>query len=74
MLAALARRHGTTAEKARPVASGAASHVFRLGDAMVPCIPRTRRFLLDLVREAAVLSGVLWLVAVFIRGTLRGER
>jgi len=54
-LAAIARRHGATAESVRPIPSGVANHVFHLGEDLVLRIPRTRRFLLDLVKEAAVI-------------------
>ncbi|MGW1022983.1 phosphotransferase family protein [Streptomyces sp. NPDC002577] len=55
VLAVIAARHGTTAEQVRPVLSGAANRVFFLGDDLVLRIPRTVRFLPDLVKEAAVI-------------------
>jgi hygromycin-B 7''-O-kinase len=55
-LAAIAGRHGATAENVRPITpSGVANHVFLLGDDLVLRIPRTERFLRDLVKEAAVI-------------------
>jgi hygromycin-B 7''-O-kinase len=54
-LAAIAARHGTTAEQVRPILSGAANRAFLLGDDLVLRIPRTKRFLPDLVKEAAVI-------------------
>jgi hygromycin-B 7''-O-kinase len=54
-LAAIARRHGATAESVRPIPSGVANHVFHLGDDLVLRIPRTGRFLPDLVKEATVI-------------------
>ena len=53
--AAIAARHGTTAEEVRPILSGAANRAFLLGDHLVLRIPRTKRFLPDLVKEAAVI-------------------
>jgi aminoglycoside phosphotransferase (APT) family kinase protein len=55
-LAAIAARHGITAEQVRPILSGAANRAFLLGDELVLRIPRTRRFLPDLAKEAAVIS------------------
>ena len=54
-LAAIARRHGATAESVRPIPSGIANQVFHLGDDLILRIPHTRRFLMDLVKEAAVI-------------------
>jgi aminoglycoside phosphotransferase (APT) family kinase protein len=54
-LAAIARRHGASADSVRPIPSGTANDVFHLGHDLVLRIPRTRRFLLDLVKEAAVI-------------------
>ncbi|MBD0421601.1 aminoglycoside phosphotransferase family protein [Streptomyces sp. TRM S81-3] len=54
-LAAIAGRHGTRAEQVRPLPSGVANRVFLLGDNLVLRIPRTKQFLPDLVKEAAVI-------------------
>jgi hygromycin-B 7''-O-kinase len=54
-LAAIAARHGTTAEEVRPILSGAANRAFLLGNDLVLRIPRAKRFLPDLVKEAAVI-------------------
>ena len=54
-LATIARRHGATADSVRPIPAGVANHVFQLGDELVLRIPRTDRFLLDLVKETAVI-------------------
>ncbi|WP_372411579.1 phosphotransferase family protein [Streptomyces luteireticuli] len=54
-LASIAGRHGATAQQVRPLPSGVANRVFLLGDDLVLRIPRTERFLPDLVKEAAVI-------------------
>lgn len=54
-LAAIAGLHGTTTEQVRPLPTGVANRVFLLGDDLVLRIPRTRRFLPDLAKEAAVI-------------------
>ncbi|MEV1171548.1 aminoglycoside phosphotransferase family protein [Nonomuraea sp. NPDC049784] len=54
-LAAIASRHGTSAEQVRPLPTGVANRVFLLGDDLVLRIPRTKQFLPDLVKEAAVI-------------------
>ncbi|MEU7749224.1 aminoglycoside phosphotransferase family protein [Nonomuraea sp. NPDC049158] len=58
-LAAIAGRHGTIAEQVRPLPPGAANHAFLLGDDLVLRIPRTERYLPDLVKEAAVIPAAL---------------
>ncbi|GAA3695642.1 hypothetical protein GCM10022224_071600 [Nonomuraea antimicrobica] len=58
-LAAIASRHGTTAAQVRPLPAGVANRVFLLGDDLVLRIPRTKRFLPDLVKEAAVIPVAL---------------
>lgn len=58
-LAAIASRHGTTAEQVRPLPQGVANRVFLLGDDLVLRIPRTKQFLPDLVKEAAVIPVAL---------------
>ncbi|MFC5825921.1 phosphotransferase family protein [Nonomuraea insulae] len=58
-LAAIADRHGITAEQVRPLPTGVANRVYLLGDDLVLRIPRTKRFLLDLVKEAAVIPVAL---------------
>ncbi|GGZ29606.1 hypothetical protein GCM10010387_23740 [Streptomyces inusitatus] len=54
-LAAIAARHGSTAEGVRPMPSGVANRVYPLGDELVLRIPRTKEFLPDLVKEAMVI-------------------
>ncbi|WP_165977495.1 phosphotransferase family protein [Nonomuraea diastatica] len=54
-LAAIAARHGSTAETVRPTHSGVANRAYLLGDDLVLRIPRTKQFLADLVKEAAVI-------------------
>ncbi|MFF4987299.1 phosphotransferase family protein [Streptosporangium saharense] len=58
-LAAIAGRHGVAAEQVRPLPAGVANHVFLLGDDLVLRVPRTERFLTDLVKEAAVIPVAL---------------
>ncbi|NBE93198.1 aminoglycoside phosphotransferase family protein [Nonomuraea sp. KC401] len=54
-LAAIAARHGHTAESVRPALSGVANRAYLIGDGLVLRIPRTPRFLADLVKEASVI-------------------
>jgi hygromycin-B 7''-O-kinase len=54
-LAAIARQYGVTAENVRPLPSGVANDVFYLGDGLVLRIPRTTQFLVDPVKETAVI-------------------
>ncbi|NUW34206.1 aminoglycoside phosphotransferase family protein [Nonomuraea sp. SMC257] len=54
-LAAIAGRHGSAAGRIRPLPAGVANRVFLLGDDLVLRVPRTERFLPDLVKEAAVI-------------------
>ncbi|MGP3971507.1 phosphotransferase family protein [Streptomyces sp. 6N223] len=58
-LGAIAMRHGATAEQVRPLPTGVANRVFLLGDNLVLRIPRTKQFLPDLVKEAAVAPAAL---------------
>ena len=58
-LAAIARRHGLTADNVRPIPAGVANHAFHLGDDLVLRIPRTTQFLADLVKEAAVIPAAV---------------
>ncbi|MFC4009888.1 phosphotransferase family protein [Nonomuraea purpurea] len=58
-LAVIAGRHGTSAEQVRPLPPGVANRVFLLGDDLVLRIPRTERFLPDLVKEAEVIPVAL---------------
>ncbi|MET7460215.1 aminoglycoside phosphotransferase family protein [Nonomuraea sp. NPDC005501] len=59
ILAAIAGRHGITAEQVRPLPAGVANRVFLLGDDLVLRIPRTKQFLPDLVKEVAVIPAAL---------------
>ncbi|MDT3395084.1 aminoglycoside phosphotransferase family protein [Streptomyces sp. B1866] len=58
-LAAIAALHGAAPDRVRPLVpafpSGGANHVFALGDRLVLRIPRSRRFLPGLAKEAAVI-------------------
>jgi aminoglycoside phosphotransferase (APT) family kinase protein len=54
-LAAVARRHGVTAQSVRPVPSGEANHVFHIGEDLILRIPRNEGFLRDLAKEAVVI-------------------
>ncbi|MFJ8744203.1 phosphotransferase family protein [Embleya sp. NPDC127516] len=54
-LAAIAARHGVSVGAVGSILPGAANHVYALGDDLVLRVPRTRRFLVDLVKEAAVI-------------------
>ncbi|WP_214409143.1 phosphotransferase family protein [Sphaerisporangium fuscum] len=58
-LAAIAGRYGITAEQVRPLPAGVANRVFLLGDDLVLRVPRTERFLPDLVKEAGVIPAAL---------------
>ncbi|SEG77797.1 Ser/Thr protein kinase RdoA involved in Cpx stress response, MazF antagonist [Nonomuraea solani] len=54
-LATIAGRHGVTFDRVRPLPRGVANHVFLLGDDLVLRIPRSKRYLQDLVKEAEVI-------------------
>jgi hygromycin-B 7''-O-kinase len=54
-LAAIATRHGAGGGRVRPLPPGVANHAFQLGEDLVVRIPRTERFLADLVKEAEVI-------------------
>ncbi|GAA4905790.1 aminoglycoside phosphotransferase (APT) family kinase protein [Nonomuraea thailandensis] len=59
MLAAVAARHGVAAGRVRPLPEGVANRAFLLGDDLVLRVPRTERFLPDLLKEAAVIPVAL---------------